>query len=171
MAEYIAKPTSRMKIRNFANGIREYLEWYDEKYFPVVEFLELVIPQLEPDFSYEIVPVEEMKHQYGLTYPDKKLICLREDVYEKAAEGTARDRFTIAHEIGHYFMHRPGELVLARNQNKEKIPAYQDPEWQANTFAGELLAPPQIITGLTAKEISLCCGVSLDVAKIQLKNI
>ncbi|MCM3625603.1 hypothetical protein HN020_14990 [Brevibacillus borstelensis] len=68
-------------------------------------------------------------------------------------------------------MHRPTNIALARNEKEEEIPAFKNPEWQANTFAAELLAPPHIIKGLSAAEVALTCGVSKDVASIQLKNL
>lgn len=82
-----------------------------------------------------------------------------------------RDRFTIAHEIGHFILHKPGMIELARTQTVQDIPIYKKPEWQANTFAGELLAPPQVIRGLSLEEVSSSCGVSLQVSEIQLKNM
>ncbi|KHF28293.1 ImmA/IrrE family metallo-endopeptidase [Anoxybacillus sp. EFIL] len=171
MSLLVANPTSRKKIRALTNAIREILGLQDEKCFPVVEFLELGLPQIFHDFSYEIVAPHELKNKYGVTYPEKNVIRLREDVYENAISGIGRDRFTVAHEIGHFIMHRPGSIALARNQAIENIPKYRDPEWQANTFAAELLAPPHIIKGMSVKEIALCCGVSLYVAQIQSGQI
>jgi Zn-dependent peptidase ImmA (M78 family) len=168
---YVAKPTSRKNIRELTNAIRRLVGMYDEKHFPVIHLLELGLHYLYPDFSYEIVAPNEMKNEYGVTYPERNLIRLREDVYENAISGSARDRFTVAHEIGHLIMHRPGSIALARAQHIATIPPYKEPEWQANTFAAELLAPPHNIKGLSIKEVSLSCGVSLDVARIQLQNI
>jgi hypothetical protein len=171
MTQYIADPISRKSIRVLTGMLRKVVDLDDEGYFPVMEYFELVLPQIDPLFEYEIVPIQYMK-EYGITYPEKNLIRLREDVYEKAVSGIARDRFTVAHEIGHYFLHKPGSIALARARNVDidRIPAYQNPEWQANTFAGELLAPSHIVRGLSIKEIAMNCGVSLDVARIQLKN-
>lgn len=51
-----------------------------------------------------------------------------------------RQRFTIAHELGHYFMHRDKNLnfedaTFFRNENNSSI------EYAANEFAGRLLMP------------------------------
>lgn len=170
MSFYIASPMSRQKIRALVTFLRKSFDLQNDSYFPVVEFLEWGMTDLDPKFSLEILPENVMKNQYGITFPEKNLICLREDVYENAISGISRDRFTVAHEIGHYLMHRPGRIALARNEAEEDVPAYKSPEWQANTFAGELLAPPHIIKGLSPNEIALKCGVSFEVAKIQRKN-
>ncbi|MBB6285304.1 ImmA/IrrE family metallo-endopeptidase [Geobacillus subterraneus] len=164
---YVAKATSRINIRELTNTIRKLLGLYEERYFPIIEFLEFGLGYIFPDFSYEIVSPLDMKSDYGVTYPQTNKIKLREDVYENAIAGSPRDRFTVAHEIGHLIMHRPGSIALARSQNAEIIPTYKDPEWQANTFAAELLAPPHLIVGLSIKEIAISCGVSLEVARIQ----
>jgi Zn-dependent peptidase ImmA (M78 family) len=171
MTLYVAKATSRKSIRELTNELRQLAGLKDERYFPVVEFLEWVLPEIDCLFSLEIVAPNQLKNEYAVTYPEKHLIRIQEDVYERAISGSGRDRFTIAHEIGHYIMHRPGSIALARSHNFEKIPPFKDPEWQANTFAGELLAPPPIIKGLSVKEIAMCCGVSLEAARIQLINL
>jgi len=48
-----------------------------------------------------------------------------------------RDRFTIAHELGHYFLHSTqGETpIIAYRQGSTRI------EWEANWFAAALLMP------------------------------
>jgi Zn-dependent peptidase ImmA (M78 family) len=168
---YIAEPMSRNSIRKVVQLFREKFDLSDEKYFPVVELLEFGLPQVNDSFILEIVSKEDMGHRYGVTYPEKNMIVLREDVYENAVAGVARDRFTLAHEIGHYIMHSPSRIEFARGNKKGKIAAYLDPEWQANTFAGELLAPPNIIKGLSVQEISKYCGVSLEVGRIQLGRL
>lgn len=168
---YVANPMSRKNIREIAGIIRDASGLSEERYFPVVEFLELVLPQIDEQFTLEIEPIYKMGNQYGLTIPMEHRIILREDVYENAVNGIHRDRFTVAHEIGHYFLHQPDRVAFARESKKGDIPAYLDPEWQANTFAGELLAPPHLIRGLSIPEIMQYCGVSFTVGKIQLESI
>lgn len=166
---YVANPMSRAKIRNIVAGLRNALGMANEFYFPIVQFLEFGMPQVDKKFRYEIRTMEEMGSCYGITYPDENLIALREDVYDRAVDGVPRDRFTLAHEIAHYLMHTPQTVSFARATGNVNVPAYLDPEWQANAFAGELLAPPQLIRGLTLDEIERRCGVSRTVAEIQLR--
>jgi Zn-dependent peptidase ImmA (M78 family) len=171
MYSYIAQPTSRNSIRQLVDLIRNSFGLSNEIFFPVVHFLEYGLTEIDENFSYEIVPIEEMRGRYAETYPEQSKIVIREDVYNGAVNGVPRDRFTIAHEIGHFILHRPDNIVLARGNRHEKVPAFKDPEWQANTFAGELLAPSHIIRGMSPEEISKNCGVSITVGKIQSKNI
>ncbi len=171
MGSYIAKPLSRKKIREFTLAIRKMIDLEDVLFFPIVHLLEFVLPGVDSDFNYVIKSSEEMPNEYAVCYPEENTIFIREDVYERAVAGNARDRFTIAHEIGHYLMHTPSRIELARKDNYKELPPYKCPEWQANTFAGELLAPPHIIKGLTKYEISEKCGVSLKVGEIQLDKL
>ena len=67
----------------------------------------------------------------------------------------------------HYLLHDETNISFARSINE--IPAYVDPEWQANTFAAELLIPKKLIKDLSVEEIMRKCGVSRQCAEIQMK--
>lgn len=69
--------------------------------FPIVQFIEWILPELGLDF--EIVPVEELGNAYGVTHTQKGIMTIREDVYDRAVDGNARDRFTLCHELGHFY--------------------------------------------------------------------
>ena len=92
---------------------------------------------------------------------------IRSDVYEGAVKGNPRDRFTLCHELGHYLLHQPGCVSYARG----KVPAYQDPEWQANTFAAELMAPRDLVANMSIERIMKECGMSKQAATIQYNVI
>lgn len=119
-------------------------------------------------FEYEIVEDHELYNKYAETDILNKIIKIRESVYLGASKGNVRDRFTIAHELGHFILHSIGGFSLARHI--EKIEVYENPEWQANTFAGEFLVPTSFIKDLSEEEIANRYGVSKTVAKIQLKE-
>lgn len=167
----IAIPTSRIKLRGIANQIRQEIGRANELYFPIVEFVEWVMPNLYPGFAYVLLEQSEMGNCHGKACPEEKVIYLREDVYNGACLGNGRDRFTLAHEVSHYILHTPGMVSYARLEKGKKIEAFRDPEWQANTLAGELLIPARLIRGMSIEEVSLQCSVSHSAASIQLKYI
>lgn len=169
MQSTVATPRSRISIREYATLVRKSLDIENAFEFPIMFFLEHVLEEIFEGFCYDIVPDEEMGNRAGETFPELNLIKIKESVYEGALRGNPRDRFTIAHEIGHLFLHRPGSVSYARAD--KKIKPYQDPEWQANTFAGELLVPMDLIRGLSANHIADKCKVSFQVANIQLNSI
>lgn len=101
MANVVAQGISRKQIRAFTKYVRELCGMTDRMYFPVVEFLKIILPNLIDDFTYEIVEHSEMPDKEGETIPSLNTIKIREDVYEKATQGDGRARFTILHEVGH----------------------------------------------------------------------
>lgn len=164
---YKVKPLSRKNIREIAKKIRKICGIKDKQEFPVVIFLEFILEKF--DYIYDICPKSELQSEYAKTIPSQKVMKIREDVYERAIQGVPRDIFTIAHEIGHAILHDDiQEIALARND--EKIKAFENPEWQANTFAGELIAPSDSVIGLKIEEIANIYNCSLQVAEIQLNN-
>ncbi|WP_262430781.1 ImmA/IrrE family metallo-endopeptidase [Paratissierella segnis] len=158
-------PRSRKDIRNFVNFIRQICDLEDTLEFPILYFLEHLLPRLYEDFSFEIVEDNEIDCE-AIAYPNTNEILIRKSVYEGAFNGIFRDLFTIAHEVGHLFLHQETSISFARGSNV-KIKPYEDPEWQANTFAGELLAPPHLIKNMSIDEVSQKCKVSRKTAEIQ----
>lgn len=158
------EPLSRKSIRNITWALREQFGLQNKLYFPVLPFIEWILPALGMD--YDIVSLEEMGDAYGVTHTRKGIMKIREDVYIRAANGYARDRFTLCHELGHFLLHTPDRVSFARGN----VPAYMDPEWQANVFAGELMAPYQLVRNMNPYEISDGCGMSLMAAEIQYKE-
>ena len=156
---------SRNKIAEIAQIVLSAVELDDTLYFPVVHFIEIMAAEDSIDFNYELVEVNELAGTYATTNTSENVMYIREDVYKRAVKGNPRDRFTLCHEIGHYFLHRPETISNARGE----VPRYCDPEWQANAFAGELMAPRNLIKGMTSKEIAEECGMSMTAADIQYK--
>src|SRR5690554_4390644 len=98
----VAKPMSRKKIRKFANMIRSACNKEKTHEFPVVHFLENIMPIICEDFIYDIVEDHELDCE-ARAFPNCHEIRIRKSVYEGAYYGNPRDLFTIAHEIGHLF--------------------------------------------------------------------
>ncbi|MFF3703900.1 ImmA/IrrE family metallo-endopeptidase [Pseudomonas qingdaonensis] len=137
--------------------------------FPIIEFLELGMPLLFEGFSFELGTYAQMGSNHGLTIPSENVIRLREDVYEGCCSGRGRDRFTAAHELGHYLMHRNAAIKFHRAENG-RLPAYLDSEWQANRFAGGLLMPELLMKSCASlDEVVNRFKVSRDAAIVQNK--
>ena len=167
MTKCIATPLGRRDLRKMAIIVRIMEECVEELYFDIVHFLDITLPKLDPDFSFNVKPIEEMGECHGLTFPDRKEIQIREDVYNRACEGSGRDRMTMAHELFHLLQHEKSNISYARTENGN-IPLYRDPEWQAEAFGGELLVPHHLIHGMEVEDIIKKCGVSSKAAKCQL---
>lgn len=164
MDKVSAEPMSRKSIRELVTEFRKLFGLENVFYFPIVQFIEWCLPELGLDF--EILDVCEMKDTYGLTNTNNNTLYIREDVYMGAYNGAPRDRFTLCHELGHFLLHTPGRVSFARGD----IPAYRNPEWQANTFAGELMAPYRLTHNMSVDEIADRCGMSRQAAEIQYNS-
>ncbi len=158
-----AEPLSRVKIRKMARKLRELVGCENYLNFPILEFIEWIMANPDGGIDLEYVDPEEMQDTYGTTNTGCNKMCIRSDVYEGAIKGDCRERFTLCHEIGHYFLHQPNSISFARGN----IPVYRDPEWQANTFAGELMAPYDLVKDMKIEEIMEKCGMSRKAATIQ----
>lgn len=105
--------------------------------------------------------MEQLRKNYAIESwisLDKRCIYVDEWIAERQPE---RTRFTIAHEIGHYEMHRE-ILSSVRPRSPEdwaylhnRVMSIDDIEWferQADSFAGVLLVPPEPLKKILQQE-------------------
>ncbi len=170
LLQYGAKPISRYEIKKITAFFRKILKLDGVQCVPIIEILELVLPQIFPDFEYEIRPNEEMRGLCGVTYPEQSRIEINEKIYEKAIKGDGHARYSIAHEIGHFILHNDVKVKLCRIHPETQLKPYEDPEWQADVFAGELLAPSDLVKDMDVDEIIRLCGVSRRAAEVQKRK-
>lgn len=169
MSSIIVDPVSSKDLEFFARNIREKFGLADKAFFPVLEFLEVALPRAVNGFTYDIVEDHEIIGAYANYNPVTKVMKIRNSTYEGAFNGNGRDRFTIAHEIGHALLH--DEASYNRVSDDINVPAYRNPEWQANTFASYLLMSPPLIRGMSVNEIADACGTSYQAAAIAHKKM
>jgi hypothetical protein len=112
--------------------------------FPLADFVEFKMRDVM-HFEYEISELPDGIE--AAMDPQNRRIILSPETYESLLKDNPRARFTAAHEIGHGWLHSrelqhrilDGGNVLKLNRGA--IPAYRDPECQANAFASALLMP------------------------------
>lgn len=173
MAEYIVEPKSRADIRKLTRELREAFGFDAQLYFPIVELLDMFCRAF-PGFSYEVVEDNDLPET---VHADTDIrtghIRIKQTVFDRACDGFGRDRMTIAHELGHFFMLRICGFKLQRKMSNEPSLVCCDPEWQAKCFAGELLVPAHLVIkrDMLPNEIAAECGVSEEAAKYQLDKI
>ena len=136
-----------------AEVLRKYSAWKGSPARPPVNVDEIVEGYLE--LVFEVVDLREilgMPDVLGATWLEDGLICVDESLEGKGG----RFAFTVAHEVGHWVIHRPiiemEKVTLplfAAKPDEEPKPAIvcrsgareQPAEWQANQFAARLLMP------------------------------
>lgn len=162
----LVPPLSTKVIREIAGNVRRFFEIDGREYIPIVEICEYLQSMLE-GFELEIVEDGKMKEE-GLTQGRK--IQIPESVYNGAALGEGRARFTMAHELGHALLHENIPPAFARS--RVPLKAYEDSEWQANCFAAELLMPFDLVKLIDNPSIlAVKCGVSLGAAKVRWEKV
>lgn len=166
MGQIRVQAMSRKDIRGIAHRFREGLGLQDVVYFPVTEVFE-VLPLLYDGLVTDIVEDHELRNRYAETDIENKIIRVRRSIYDKACEGEGFSRMTIMHEIGHYECLVNQPIKFSRAPDDAIIKPYEDPEWQAKCFAGEVMVPVHKTQEMTPKEIQMKCGVSEKAAKYQ----
>jgi Zn-dependent peptidase ImmA (M78 family) len=157
-------------IRHMSACVRDALGYKEVAQINTTEMLEFRLPQILPTFVYDVKTMLKMGGNEGLASPDRDYIAIREDVWEGARLGNGRDAFTLAHEVGHLILHQSENLVQRRGRGEPAI--FSQPEWQADTFAAELLMDARKIYPTdTPYIISRRFGVSKACAERRLREL
>ena len=136
---------SKIKIKSKAE---EFLAKYNPKRtFPLE--IELIVEK-QGIKIYSIPDLKKIAGTEGFIKPDLTQIGIDDEIYFNSE---TRARFTIAHEVGHWFLHKEIyakirkeiklDSFLDYSQFIEKIPSkeYDWIEWQAYFFAAQILVP------------------------------
>ncbi|EOD5329024.1 ImmA/IrrE family metallo-endopeptidase [Vibrio parahaemolyticus] len=158
---------STQEIRALAHQMRDLLvqSRFNRLHLPIAELLD----HLRDTGQIEFIPLEdhELPNEYALSSPNQMMIKCRESVYHGALAGKPRDKFTLAHELGHILMHQNTNPEFARSQTASFHHFTEDAEWQANTFASELLVDSRNLDGVSSpRDIEVKFGISFEAANI-----
>ena len=166
----IVPPRDRQSIRKDTYRLREIMRLNDSFYFPIMLFLEHVMPIAVPDFYVEPVDDSILVGRMAETVPEQHLIRVRQSVYDAACNGHPWAWKIMAHELGHYIYHDAEHIAYAYPHIGEQIPKQFSPEYQADVFAAELLAPVNLIRGMNCHAVAQKCGITIGTAEGQLKQ-
>lgn len=130
-----------LKYRNEFDML--YVELVD-----IVDIIEFRLIERFPDFRLVIARDAQMKED-ALTEPLKNRITVRQSVYAAACEGNAEARLILAHELGHFLLHRDKDAPMHKDprgavQSIREMTATESSEDQADMFARHFLVPPHL---------------------------
>ena len=174
MSGYCIEPKSRKDLREIALKIREAVGLRDCIFFPIVDFMEHMMPKMFSNYNFEIIEDTELpSNQDAVTVIENGFgtVKIKQSVYDGACDGNGQHRMTIAHEIvGHFIPMCVLGFEFCRSFGDEKIEAYRDPEWQAKCIAGELMMAYHLVKDFKPKQLMEMCGVSKSAALYQRKK-
>lgn len=156
-----AKPSnlSRAEVEDYADKVGTALKFHPDKDF------QQVFPLLGGRLHYE--DMSTWTRESGSIFIHGQCDF---DIVLASYTSPRRDRFTIAHELGHYFLHsNQGEIsIVAKRLGTGRV------EWEANWFAAALLMPAKSFTEEFEKNsdvarLAVIFGVSRDAAEIRKK--
>ena len=142
---WISKKKIAQKATDLIDNFQALAKYEVKPPIPVEDIIERYLGlTLLYDDLYEVFGRDVL----GAVYVESKAICINERLFESSAEG--RLVFTIAHEVGHWVLHRQHieaqekdgsrQIIVSKKGNsKETI------EWQADYFASCLLMPEKEI--------------------------
>ncbi|MDE0254091.1 MAG: ImmA/IrrE family metallo-endopeptidase [Rhodospirillaceae bacterium] len=145
--------------------------------------------QLSRHYSSPPIPVLEIAERNGVSVTFADFGELSEKVagfcdldnariYVNSKDKTERQSFTIAHELGHWILHR--EKITNKPETYRVLPRFTDPdsdnplEKEANAFAACLLVPKRLLKPVLGAPISALAnifGVSRTMMEFRVKNI
>jgi Zn-dependent peptidase ImmA (M78 family) len=153
------------------------------------QFVRQMAKKILTESKVKVPPVDliQILSAHGIGYeeiedfPDTVDALIVEDgskVYAavNARQHLHRQRFSLAHELGHYFMHRngmPEDAITIDNPPSDEldIPTKSPAETEADLFAGELLVPLEMLklhVGKGIPELSKLFQVSEQVISIAI---
>jgi hypothetical protein len=132
------------KLPRFPIDVSEIARDYSRSVFPKNPITLIEGIALGSGFEGKLMPKPDDSGEWGI-------------IYNSAITSKGRINFTLAHELGHYLLHRQhGAITCTPRDMREWRSEYSQREMQANTFASYLLMPlDDVRDQLKGKEISL----------------
>lgn len=134
-------PLKVLDIEKLANVLRDEYKIGRNEYFPIFDVIDdMMVKRL---LTYQIVEEDTFEDSIKAIYSDKEnCIFIKESVLEEYDNNTYRSNFTLAHELFHFIQ---CQILKQKFEEVEDCPAYEDAEWQADEFAGQLLIPTEYV--------------------------
>lgn len=168
-------PLRRTDIRKTAMIVRDHFglghQAIDgERLLDRLTLLNLEYDVISYDASLQAGGIEAMWN------PGANTIYIPDVTYNKLIQKDGRALFTVCHELGHVMLQHQVTQTLHRGSSAAPFShkAYEDSEWQADTFAAEFCMPLPTIQaeGINwSRGIETRFGVSPTAATIRLRSL
>ncbi|RVK38553.1 ImmA/IrrE family metallo-endopeptidase [Sinorhizobium meliloti] len=145
---FTSRGLSTPKMMKEALKYRNEFDMQHVELVDIVGIIEFKLVSRFPDFRLVIARDTEMKED-ALAEPLKGRITVRQSVYVAACDGDVEARLVLAHELGHFLLHREKDVSMHKDprgavQPIRDMKATESIEDQADMFARHFLAPPHL---------------------------
>lgn len=120
-------------------------------------------------YEYRSEEIASLHDCAAFTIPERRLIVLREDVYDGLTEENVFSRSTVIHELSH--------IVLEHAVTLQRGPIGQhrfceDSEWQAKALTAAIMMPLSVCRSVaSAFDLAQLCGTSVQAATYRLDRL
>lgn len=136
-------PLSLVKIEEYAYNLRKQCKLSLSDAFPIYDYINYLC-----DLGLLNIQILDNNDKYlndncvAKYNSIDNFIYIRESILDDYECNNYRANFTLAHELFHYIQ---SKILNFDFEEVDECKAYEDLEWQANNFAGELLLPKSFL--------------------------
>lgn len=132
-------PLTIEQIQIICKRLRKYLNITEDDYFPISQVIDYLFEHRL--INYQVL--EDDNPRFPINSPSiydayENCIYIKESAIEELDGGNYRNNFTLCHELFHFIQ---TQIFQFDFQEDKEVWFINDPEWQANEFAGQILIP------------------------------
>lgn len=167
---YKVAPMSYAKLEDVADRLRKLLPTVagsDGNRIDAWRTLEITLRKA--GYEYRSEETASLDDCAAFTIPERRLIVLREDVYDGVTDENVFSRSTVIHELSH--------IVLEHAVTLQRGPIgqhrfFEDSEWQAKALTAAIMMPLAVCRSVSsAFDLAQLCGTSVQAATYRLDRL
>jgi hypothetical protein len=161
---------SYAKIEDVADSLRLLLPKVNGTGgFRIDAWRTLEITLRKAGYEYRSEEVENLKDCAAFTIPERRLVVLREDVYDGVQEEKVFSRSTVIHELSHIVLDHA--VTLQRGPMGEHE-FFEDSEWQAKALTVAIMMPIAACKSVASPyDLAQVCGTSVQAATYRINRL
>jgi hypothetical protein len=167
---YKVAPMSYVKLEDVADRLRPLLPTVASSGGNRIDaWRTLEITLRKAGYEYRSEEIASLDDCAAFTIPERRLIVLREDVYDGVTEENVFSRSTVIHELSH--------IVLEHAVTLQRGPVgqhrfFEDSEWQAKALTAAIMMPLSVCRSVaSAFDLAQLCGTSVQAATYRLDRL
>ena len=161
---------SYKQLEEVAEGIRPLLPRFPSAAYKIdaARVLEETLPRA--GFQYYIEKTEVLKECAGFTWPEHRLVVLRQDVYDGLYEDNVFSRSTVIHELSHIVLDHATTLYRGAPVGQHRF--FEDSEWQAKSLTAAIMMPIEACKAAASiADLGSMCGTSVSASTYRIQRL